>query len=110
MELGPIGRGVLALDCGLGKPLIHLCIFYGSDKILSADMPEDLRLAMLSSDADAARKEIERCFPIHNPMTRFGVVWTTRGYYLSRKVTKHVDTNFVLRANQQPEYIPPDIE
>ncbi len=105
-----VGRVLEILDEQARQASCSAAYPRGSDKIFSADMPVDLRLAMLSSNADAARKEIESCFPIHNPMTRFGVVWTTRGYYLSRKVTKHVDTNVVLRANEQPEYIPPDIE
>jgi hypothetical protein len=59
-----------------GKRLADMRIFYGSDKTFANDMPEDLRLAMLPTDANKARREIEKSFPVDDPKSAFGVVGT----------------------------------
>jgi hypothetical protein len=62
-------------------------IFYGSDKTFANDMPEDLRLAMLPTDANKARREIEKSFPVDDPKSAFGVVWTAYDTVASRTMT-----------------------
>lgn len=68
-------------------PLVQLRVFYGSDRTLSIDVNEDLRLLLLPASARDARIEIEKSFPPDDPMSAFGVVWCAYETNTARTLT-----------------------